>query len=89
MMKLRPLAAAIAIAAVLAGVYRRSGYTTYGLLDTAILVVFLVFFWWLISDFSRRKARVDADGRQSTDGGIAFRFGRFLRRVFRRSNRGL
>ncbi|MBZ9895368.1 MULTISPECIES: hypothetical protein [unclassified Mesorhizobium] len=84
MKKLHPAAAAMTIAVLLAGVLRHSGYSTYGPIDTAILVVFLVFFWWLISDFSGGKAAIDADDGRSADNGMAFRFGRFLSRVFRR-----
>ncbi|MCA0001366.1 MULTISPECIES: hypothetical protein [unclassified Mesorhizobium] len=42
MKKLHPAAAAMTIAVLLAGVLRHSGYSTYGPIDTAILVVFLV-----------------------------------------------
>ncbi|AZO00340.1 hypothetical protein EJ066_26220 [Mesorhizobium sp. M9A.F.Ca.ET.002.03.1.2] len=88
MKKLHPGAAA-ALLAVLVGIaLRRNGYSSHGPIDTALFVVFLVFFWWLISDFSGGKASVDADGHQSANTGIAFRFGRFLSRIFR-GNRGL
>lgn len=33
----------------------RGRYSSYGPIDTAILVLFLIFFWWLISDFSGEK----------------------------------
>jgi len=89
MKKLHPAAAAVTIAVLLAVVLRRNGYSSYGPIDTAILAVFLVFFWWLISDFSGGKASIDADGHQSSDNGIAFRLGRFLNRIFRRGNRSL
>jgi len=58
MKKLHPAAAAVAIAVVLAIVLRRDGYSSHGPIDTAIFVVFLVFFWWLISDFSGGKAEL-------------------------------
>ncbi|MER9596941.1 hypothetical protein [Mesorhizobium sp. M0244] len=67
----------------------RGRYSSYGPIDTAILVLFLIFFWWLISDFSGGKADVDADRRQSADNGIAFPFGKFLSRVFGRGNRSV
>ncbi|MDF2388778.1 hypothetical protein JMG10_45615 [Nostoc ellipsosporum NOK] len=84
MNRLRPLAAALSIAIALAVVLRRSGYSTYGVLDTGIFVVFLIFFWWLISDFSSGKGRSGADGIASAEKSIAFRFGRFLSGMFRR-----
>ncbi|TJV38120.1 MAG: hypothetical protein E5Y02_30660 [Mesorhizobium sp.] len=89
MKKLHPVAAAATIAAICAAVLWRSGYSTYGPIDTGILVLFLIFFWWLISDFSGGKAGSDVDGHQSINGGIAFRFGRFLGRVFGRGNNRL
>jgi hypothetical protein len=89
MKKLHPGAAAAALAFGLAIMLSRGGYANHGPIDSALLVVFLVFFWWLISDFSGREAGVDADARQSEDDGIAFRFGKFLNRIFRRGNRGL
>ncbi|TPN45490.1 MULTISPECIES: hypothetical protein [unclassified Mesorhizobium] len=89
MKKLHPVAAAATIAAMCAGVLWRSGYSTYGPIDTGILVLFLIFFWWLISDFSGGKAGSDVDGHQSVNDGIAFRFGRFLGRVFGRGNNRL
>jgi len=67
----------------------RVRYSSYGPIDTTIFVLFLIFFWWIISDFSGGKASMDADRRQSADNGIAFRFGRFLIRIFRRGNRSL
>ncbi|TRC90594.1 hypothetical protein FJV80_05525 [Mesorhizobium sp. WSM4310] len=74
------------------GVYRRSGrccassqrYSSYGPIDTAIFVVFLVFFWWLISDFSGSKGEIDANEAASVEETIGFRFGRSLSRIFRR-----
>ena len=87
MMKFHPVAAALTIAVLLAGVVRRSGYSSHGPIDIILLVLFLILFWWLISDFSGGKASIDADGRQNGDNGIAFRFGRFLNRVFRRKRR--
>ncbi|MCH4556408.1 CBS-domain-containing membrane protein [Mesorhizobium sp. USDA 4775] len=42
MKKLHPAAAAVAIAVVLALVLRRSGYSSYGPIDKAIFIVFLV-----------------------------------------------
>ena len=75
----------MAIAVVLALVLRRSGYSSYGPIDTAIFLVFLVFFWWLISDFSGGKGETDADEAASVEKNIAFRFGRFLSRIFGRS----
>jgi hypothetical protein len=82
MKKLHPAAAATALAFALGAVLSRSGYTSYDPVDTAIFIVFLVFFWWLISDFSGGKA-VANDG-QDKDNGLAFRFGRFLGRIFGR-----
>jgi len=85
MKKLHPAAAAVAIAVVLAVVHRRSGYSSYGPIDTAIFFVFLIFFWWLISDFSGGKGGTDANEAASIEKNIAFRFGRFLSRIFGRS----
>ncbi|MET3593628.1 MULTISPECIES: hypothetical protein [Mesorhizobium] len=84
MLKLRPFAAAFAIALLVAGVLRRSGYHSYGLIDTAVLILFLIFVWWLISDFSGGKEPVLTDAKDGVDNSLAFRFGKFLNRVFRR-----
>ncbi|WP_143019382.1 hypothetical protein [Mesorhizobium qingshengii] len=84
MKKLHPAAAAVAMAVVLALVIRRSGYSSYGPIDTAIFLVFLVFFWWLISDFSGGKGGNDADEATSVEKNFAFRFGRSLSRIFGR-----
>ncbi|BCG87613.1 hypothetical protein MesoLj113c_37230 [Mesorhizobium sp. 113-3-9] len=85
MKKLHPAAAAVVIAVVLAIVLRRDGYSSHGPIDTAIFVVFLVFFWWLISDFSGGKGGTDASEAESVEKNIAFRFGRFLSRIFARN----
>lgn len=83
MLKLRPLAAALAIALLVAGVLRRSGYHSYGPIDTAVFVLFLIFVWWLISDFSGGKERAPADAENGVDNSLAFRLGKVLNRVFR------
>ncbi len=83
MKKLHPAAAAAALAFTLGIVLARSGYRSHGPVDTAIFIAFLVFFWWLISDFSGGKAG------KSVENSIAFRFGRLLSRVLRRDSRDL
>jgi hypothetical protein len=82
MKKLHPAAAAVSIGVALAIVLRRTGYSSYGPIDTAIFVVFLVFFWWLVSDFSGGKGETDTNEAASVEKNIAFRFGRFLSRLF-------
>ncbi|RVD11515.1 MAG: hypothetical protein EOS73_10995 [Mesorhizobium sp.] len=55
MKKFHPAAAAVFIAGAVAVVFRHSSYSSHGPIDTGIFVVFLVFFWWLISDFSGKR----------------------------------
>ncbi|RWQ21114.1 hypothetical protein [Mesorhizobium sp.] len=50
MKKFHPAAAAVFIAGAVAVVFRHSSYSSHGPIDTGIFVVFLVFFWWLISE---------------------------------------
>ena len=83
MKKLHPAAAAVAIAVVLAIVLRRDGYSSHG--PTPRFSLFPGFFWWLISDFSGGKGGTDASEAESAEKNIAFRFGRFLSRIFARN----
>ncbi|ESY76107.1 hypothetical protein NKJ90_19900 [Mesorhizobium sp. M0051] len=84
MKKLHPAAAAVFIAGAVAAVLRHSSYSSHGPIDTGIFVVFLVFFWWLISDFSGGEGGADVNETASAKESIAFRFGRFLSRISRR-----
>ncbi|TPM38601.1 hypothetical protein [Mesorhizobium sp. B2-3-4] len=38
------------------------GYAGYGVMETAILVPFLIFFWWLVSDFSGGEGGTAREG---------------------------
>lgn len=84
MKKVHPAAAAVFIAGAVAVVFRHSSYSSHGPIDTGIFVVFLVFFWWLISDFSGGKDGIGASDAAAGEKSHAFRFGRFLSRIFQR-----
>ncbi|MGX7873399.1 hypothetical protein ACVDG5_012045 [Mesorhizobium sp. ORM6] len=84
MKKLHPAAAAASIVVVVGFVLRHGEYSSRGPIHTAILVVFLVFFWWLISDFSGGKGGIGADDAAAVEKSIAFRFGWLLSRIFQR-----
>lgn len=72
-------AALIAIFAAIA-VPKSSGH---GWVDGLAFAFFLIFLWWLISDFSVGRI-VDAKGHESAPKGIAFLAGKKLNRIWRR-----
>lgn len=80
-MKLHPGAAA-ALIAIMAGIAipKSSGH---GWVDGLAFVAFLVFLWWLISDFSAGRL-VDSEGHERPRQGFAFLLGKSLNRVWRR-----
>lgn len=80
MTKLHPGAAAalIAIFAAIA-IPKSSGH---GWVDGLAFAAFLVFLWWLISDFSAGRL-VDPEGHERPRKGIAFLAGKKLNRVWR------
>ncbi|QKC83190.1 hypothetical protein [Mesorhizobium sp. NZP2077] len=57
------------------------GYASFGLIEAAVLVPFLIAAWWVISDFSGCRHGIDSGSRRR--GGIGSRFGAFLSRLFR------
>lgn len=75
------------MAIVIAGyIYRHGSLFAYshGTIDNVLLVLFLIMLAWLIVPSARSSDELgDTGSHESTRQSLAFRFGKFLRRIFR------